>query len=81
METGAARLRGPAPFEQSTISNIHRDFHAEPEINGLRGFPFHKNVLRVSKQAACVTAATTQSCAAAPHQAKGIIMKYASRFS
>jgi hypothetical protein len=45
-ETGAARLRGLAPFERSTISNVHRDFHAEPEINSLRGFPFHTNVLR-----------------------------------
>jgi two-component system sensor histidine kinase UhpB len=42
MESGTARLRGPAPFERSTIGNVHRDFHTEPEINGLRGFPFHK---------------------------------------
>jgi hypothetical protein len=46
MESGAARLRGPAPCERSTISNVHRDFHAEPEINGLRGFPFHTNILK-----------------------------------
>jgi hypothetical protein len=28
-------------FDASAIGNIHRDFHTEPEINGLRGFPFH----------------------------------------
>jgi hypothetical protein len=38
---------GPSPpgraaaLEASAIGNIHRDFHTEPEINGLRGFPFH----------------------------------------
>jgi hypothetical protein len=28
--------------QTSAVSNVHRDFHAEPEINGLRSFPFHK---------------------------------------
>jgi hypothetical protein len=28
-------------LEASAISDVHRDFHTEPEINGLRGFPFH----------------------------------------
>jgi hypothetical protein len=25
------------------IGDVHRDFHAEPEINRSRGFPFHVN--------------------------------------
>jgi hypothetical protein len=28
--------------QTSAVGNVHRDFHAEPEINGLRSFPFHK---------------------------------------
>jgi hypothetical protein len=30
-----------APRQTSAIADVHRDFHAEPEINGLGFFPSH----------------------------------------
>jgi hypothetical protein len=32
---------GSLPHARSALGNVHRDFHAEPEISGLRCFPFH----------------------------------------
>src|SRR6185437_14365702 len=31
---------------RSTMSDIHRDFHAEAKVNRLRSFPFHVELLR-----------------------------------
>jgi hypothetical protein len=38
---GRDRPCGYAPGRFLPIGDVHGDFHAEPEINGLRGFPFH----------------------------------------
>ena len=32
---------GSQPLSGSALGDVHRDFHAEPEISGLRSFPFH----------------------------------------
>jgi hypothetical protein len=29
------------PSRLLPVGDVHGDFHAEPKINGLRGFPFH----------------------------------------
>jgi hypothetical protein len=43
---GRSPLARAGALRTSTIGNVHRDFHTEPEINSLRGFPFHKRILR-----------------------------------
>jgi hypothetical protein len=43
---GRSPLARASALRTSTIGNVHRDFHTEPEINSLRGFPFHKHILR-----------------------------------
>jgi hypothetical protein len=45
-EIGRSPLARADALRTSTIGNVHRDFHTEPEINGLRGFPFHTRILR-----------------------------------
>ena len=37
------------PFA-SALGDVHRDFHTEPEISGLRSFPFHKRCSWCSKR-------------------------------
>ena len=44
-ETAGARQPAASP-RVSAIRDVHRDFHAEAEINGLWGFPFHSQFLR-----------------------------------
>jgi hypothetical protein len=41
VETGALAPAGSAPFQLLAVGDIHRDFHTKPEIDSLRGFPFH----------------------------------------
>jgi hypothetical protein len=38
---GAARGARAGTRVTSAIGDVHRDFHAEPEINRLRSFPLH----------------------------------------
>jgi hypothetical protein len=41
----AHRARQARHGLRSAIRDVHRDFHAEAEIDGFRGFPFHARIL------------------------------------
>jgi hypothetical protein len=49
VEMGTPPLTDGAPCQRLAVGNVHRDFHAEPEVDGLRGFPFHTESPRVDE--------------------------------
>jgi hypothetical protein len=46
---GAPPLASGAPCERLAVGDVHRDFHAEPEVDGVRGFPSHSESPRVDE--------------------------------